>query len=163
MSGRSFLRRRATRSRPCARQSRPVWRHLRWRKVRRVHSPMQLRPVQHTYLCRCAVANGKMQFENVAREWRCKWKDDGGGNAVCETPVPRERMASCSPRQCQEQPRAAARLGQADLIGLLTARWNPRLHVQKMTCTCHVTCTCTCNMHMHMHMHAHDMHICRQG
>ena len=56
-----------------------------------------------------------------------------------------------------------ARLGQADLIGLLTARWNPRLHVQKMTCTCHVTCTCTCNMHMHMHMHAHDMHICRQG
>ena len=22
-----------------------------------------------------------MQFENVAREWRCKWKDDGGGKA----------------------------------------------------------------------------------
>ena len=87
-----------------------------------------------------------MQFENVAREWRCKWKDDGGGNAVCETPVPRGKMASCSPQQCQERPRAAARLGQADLIGLLTARWNPRLHVQVMTCTCHVTC------HMHMHM-----------
>ena len=27
------------------------------------------------------MANGKMQFENVAREWRCKWKDDGGGKA----------------------------------------------------------------------------------
>ena len=35
-------------------------------------------------ICRCAVANGKMQFENVAREWRCKWTDDGGGNAPCE-------------------------------------------------------------------------------
>ena len=28
-----------------------------------------------------SVADGKMQFENVAREWRCKWKDDGGGKA----------------------------------------------------------------------------------
>ena len=25
-----------------------------------------------------------MQFENVAREWRCKWKDDGGGSAACK-------------------------------------------------------------------------------
>ena len=30
------------------------------------------------------MANGKMQFENVAREWRCKWKDDGGGSAACK-------------------------------------------------------------------------------
>ena len=27
------------------------------------------------------MANGKMSFENVGREWRCKWKDDGGGKA----------------------------------------------------------------------------------
>merc|ERR1719198_1846149 len=27
------------------------------------------------------MANGKMTFENVAREWRCKWNDDGGGKA----------------------------------------------------------------------------------
>uniref|UniRef100_A0A7S0NB29 Uncharacterized protein n=1 Tax=Phaeocystis antarctica TaxID=33657 RepID=A0A7S0NB29_9EUKA len=27
------------------------------------------------------MANGKMQFANVAREWRCKWTDDGGGKA----------------------------------------------------------------------------------
>ena len=52
-------------------------------------SPMQLRPVQTHVPVPCAVASGKMQFENVAREWRCKWKDDGGGNAACETPVPR--------------------------------------------------------------------------
>lgn len=33
------------------------------------------------------MANGKMQFENVAREWRCKWKDDGGGKASSKTLV----------------------------------------------------------------------------
>ena len=27
------------------------------------------------------------QFENVAREWRCKWKDDGGGKASSQTLV----------------------------------------------------------------------------
>ena len=55
-----------------------------------------------------------MQFENVAREWRCKWKDDGGGNAVCETPVPREKKwPPAAPRSAKNGPgllRASARL-----------------------------------------------------
>ena len=58
------------------------------------------------------MANGKMQFENVAREWRCKWKDDGGGSAARKGLGTR---GSCTPRHCQERPRAAARLGQPDL------------------------------------------------
>jgi hypothetical protein len=33
------------------------------------------------------MANGKMQFENVGREWRCKWNDDGGGKASSQTLV----------------------------------------------------------------------------
>ena len=33
------------------------------------------------------MANGKMTFTNVAREWRCKWKDDGGGKASSKTLV----------------------------------------------------------------------------
>ena len=53
-----------------------------------------------------------MQFENVAREWRCKWKDDGGGSAACKG---LGTKAPAPPRHCQERPRAAARLGQPDL------------------------------------------------
>jgi hypothetical protein len=33
------------------------------------------------------MANGKMAFTNVAREWRCKWKDDGGGKATSKALV----------------------------------------------------------------------------
>ena len=33
------------------------------------------------------MANGKMLFDNVAREWRCKWQDDGGGKASSATLV----------------------------------------------------------------------------
>jgi hypothetical protein len=33
------------------------------------------------------MANGKMAFSNVAREWRCKWKDDGGGKATSKALV----------------------------------------------------------------------------
>ena len=33
------------------------------------------------------MANGKMEFDNVAREWRCKWQDDGGGKASSATLV----------------------------------------------------------------------------
>jgi hypothetical protein len=33
------------------------------------------------------MANGKMTFENVGREWRCKWNDDGGGKASSQTLV----------------------------------------------------------------------------
>ena len=33
------------------------------------------------------MANGKMSFENVGREWRCKWKDDGGGKASSQALV----------------------------------------------------------------------------
>jgi hypothetical protein len=33
------------------------------------------------------MANGKMAFSNVAREWRCKWEDDGGGKATSKTLV----------------------------------------------------------------------------
>jgi hypothetical protein len=33
------------------------------------------------------MANGKMTFTNVAREWRCKWEDDGGGKGSSKTLV----------------------------------------------------------------------------
>mmetsp|Transcript_27449 Transcript_27449/g.45757 ORF Transcript_27449/g.45757 Transcript_27449/m.45757 type:complete len:151 (+) Transcript_27449:40-492(+) len=33
------------------------------------------------------MANGKMIFGDVKREWRCKWKDDGGGKASSQALV----------------------------------------------------------------------------
>ena len=35
----------------------------------------------------CLARVASRQFENVAREWRCKWKDDGGGKASSQTLV----------------------------------------------------------------------------
>ena len=43
--------------------------------LRALSSPPRIDP------CKC------WQFENVAREWRCKWKDDGGGKASSQTLV----------------------------------------------------------------------------
>ena len=135
------------------------------------HSPMPLRTVcvcalashrcAHTRLCRCAVANGKMQFKNVAREWRCKWTDDGGGSAACDTPrclgkSGAPQVVAPSHRQRQAGPRGQLLRASASLLEVVHVRPHGThvLHVHMHSRSMRMACACGIKQ-THGHAHAH--------